>query len=170
MRISIGIDLTSKEKNRSGFCVFFEDGKVIFENVYRNSEIIKLCKKYNPNIISIDAPLTKPLYSKKFRKCDLELIKLGFKPLPLNIKEISRLNKRGINIKKILESKFKVIECFPRCLIEKKFKFYFFEKINKDDRDALACAIIGLMFLDNKFIEVGDEKEGKIILPNFDLI
>jgi predicted nuclease with RNAse H fold len=94
------------------------------------------------------------------------------------------LTERGIKIRKILEKKYKVIEVYPGATqnilkiprkqkglkkllnglkklgikIERK-------KLNGDELDAITAAYTGYLFLKGKTTEIGDKKEGIIVLP-----
>jgi len=47
-----------------------------------------------------------------------------------------------------------------------KFKIKMLKKNpNGDELDAITCAFTGFLYLREKYIAIGDEKEGQIILP-----
>lgn len=158
----LGIDLASKEKNKTGIC--YKDKILEFKIVYSNEEILEIIKNIKPNIVVIDAPLSKEKIP--FRDCELELLKRGFRPMPLSIKSILELANRGIfiknEIKKICNSE--IFETFPRA-VEKilgfnysKFKNYF---KSKHIYDAWLCYLAGLYYYIGKY-----ENLKGIIIPN----
>ncbi|MEM4757978.1 MAG: hypothetical protein QW184_02390 [Nanopusillaceae archaeon] len=143
----IGIDLAAKEKNKTGLC--YKDKILKFKIVYTNEEIFEIIKYVNPEIVVIDAPLSKEKIP--FRKSELELLKRGFRPMPLSIKSISDLADRGIFIKNKIKkiAKSNVFETFPRA-VEKilgfkyeKFKHYF---KSKHLYDSWLCYLAGLYY------------------------
>ncbi len=156
-----GLDLASKEKNPTGICYY--DKELNFSILYSNEEIIKYIKKVLPDLVVIDAPLS--LEKLPFRDSERELIKRGFRPMPLTIKSIRELAERAIKIKEILEKDFKieVIETFPRA-VEKilgynflTFKGYF---RSKHIYDAWLCYLTGLFYKIGKY-----ENVKGIVLP-----
>ena len=39
------------------------------------------------------------------------------------------------------------------------------KELSGDELDAITCALTGKLFLENKAIEIGDKKEGTIVVP-----
>jgi predicted nuclease with RNAse H fold len=186
----IGIDLAGSEKRNTGFC-YLIDNKVFTKILHKDEEIIENVKRLKPKIIAIDAPLSLPKGRKNidkkgshFRKCDLELRKFKIKFFPITLGPMRKLAERGIKLKKVfLKNNFKVIEVFPGAVYDmvkinrksvseiKKFLSNFFELEKKeytlDELDAITCCLVAKFYLENKYIEIGDKKEGTIILPAF---
>lgn len=175
----VGLDLAGVEKNKTGFC-FLENSKVETCVLYKDKEIIEKIKEIKPEIIAIDAPLSLP---KKglMRKIEKELRKKGIRIFPPLLPSMKKLTERGIKIKNILRrNNFRVIETYPGAVkdilriprknkeklikVLKKFKINIRKTITEHELDAVVCALIGRLFLENKAIAFGD-KEGKIILP-----
>ena len=159
--IILGIDLAAKEKNPTGIC--YDDKKLITSILYSDEEILNLVYKINPAIIVFDSPLS---IEEPYRKAERELIRRGYKPLPLNIKSMKELYNRAIGlINKIREKLGEVIiiETFPRA-VEKiigfdynKFKKYF---RTKHEYDAWLCFIVGKLYLFGYYEEIYE-----IVLP-----
>ncbi|MEM1895678.1 MAG: DUF429 domain-containing protein [Nanopusillaceae archaeon] len=159
----VGIDLAAKEKNKTGLC--YKDTILKFKIVYTNEEILEIIKSIKPDIVVIDAPLSKEKIP--FRDSDLELLRRGFRPMPLSIKSIFELANRGILIKNEIEKtmKSKVLETFPRA-VEKilgfkyeKFKHYF---KSKHLYDSWLCYLAGLYYSIGK-----SENINGIIIPKW---
>jgi predicted nuclease with RNAse H fold len=188
----LGIDLAGSEKRKTGICILNE--KLIANSffVFSDKEILDLIEKEKPDLIAIDAPLSLPKRRKSlkrkskihFRECDRELWKLGIKFFPITLGPMRKLTERGIRLKKILEKKYKVIEVYPGATqdilkIPRKQKGLRklkrgLERLgikilkknpNGDELDAITSAFTGFLYSKGKYIAIGDEKEGQIILP-----
>lgn len=190
----LGIDLAGSPKRRTGICVMNENFRIIHvSSVFEDSEIIEAAKKFKPNLVAIDAPLSLPKgresLDKKsnihFRKCDKELWKLKIRFFPVTLGPMRSLTKRGIRLKKVLKNLgFRVIEVYPGATqdilgIPRKQKGR--EKLlnalkkrgikgmkgneNVDELDAITAAYTGILYLKGKAIEIGDPKEGTIVIP-----
>ncbi len=162
----IAIDLAAKEKNATGIAIYNEK-KVFTLTAYKNEEIIKLIKKYNPSYIVVDCPLTNS--KKPFRYFERKLMKEGFKFLPLNMKSMQELIKRFRKLKKNFDSV--IFETHPSSVkkIIKDYKKFFYERKisfnkpkNKDEEDAIYCLISLICYKEGNYI-----KFGKFILPKF---
>jgi|YelNatPaOPRAMG01_1025707.scaffolds.fasta_scaffold166058_2 predicted nuclease with RNAse H fold len=158
----IGIDLSTKEKNQTGICII--NRVVRFLKLKKDVEIINLIKNLKPDVVAIDAPLS--LSKKSWRPCEIKLLKMGFRPLPLTMKNMRILAERAIRLKRMLGN-FKVIEVFPRAtekilgIEKKKIQEMFFVKISEHQYDAYLCALTGKCFLENTYEIVGR----KIVIP-----
>lgn len=166
----LGIDLSATQKKKSGICLLNEKLEVKCFSIFSDKEIFDFIEKEKPDLISIDAPLS---FSKKpFRKAERDLLDLGIKVLPLNLKGVIKLIKRAKRLKRSLQ-KYKIIEVYPKATKEilgenlKKLALKILsKKINKDELDAIFCALTGYFYLKKKFFKVGDKKEGEIVLPS----
>lgn len=176
-----GIDLAASERKYSGIC--FLNGKFFVTKVLNDEEILNLISKFKPRVVAIDAPLSKPIFNKSFRMCDLELIKMKIKFFPLNMRSMKMLTERGINLKNKIEKRFKflkVIETYPGACydilsIKRKSKediLKFYESIglklnknlSKDEIDSIMCAIVARSFYYRRSLAIGNKKEGQIFL------
>ena len=170
-----GLDLAGKEKNKTAIAFYETSTRAfILKEAYKNEQIIKILEKFNPKVIAIDAPLTFPLSNKAFREAEKQLITKGFRPLPLNMPSMEILVKRAIKLKAHIFSNLKeveIIECFAsaslkvlylnKLELEKKLK----RKLDKDDVDALACALTAYFYKKGNYEILGKKEEGTIILP-----
>ncbi|MEM5836292.1 MAG: DUF429 domain-containing protein [Candidatus Aenigmatarchaeota archaeon] len=191
----VGIDLAGSKKQATGFCFMDENLNCETFVLHSDKEIIEETLKRNPDIISIDAPLSLPKGRKSleqkgpphFRACDKELLKMRIKFFPITLGPMRSLTKRGIKLKKFFEEKgYKVIESFPgaaqdllgiprkqkgkeklkKALIKLGIKKGIEkEKITDHELDAITCALVGKFYLEKNYIALGDKKEGLIILP-----
>ena len=157
----LGLDLSAKENNRTGY--FYFNNKPIFGILYKNEEILNLIEKEKFKYIFIDAPLS---YEYPYRIEEKLLYKYGFKPLPLSLKSMKFLYERANLLKnKIMgiNNDIEIYETFPRA-VEKilKLKYQYFSKVfeYKDIYDAYLSYLAGLFYKLNKY-----EKFGNLILP-----
>ncbi len=123
--ISVGIDLTGSEKRLSGFCLL--KGKQVHTELLDTDDKIKSrTLESNPEIISIDSPLSLPsgrdctrddCECRKFgiiRECERILKGRGINVYPCLIKSMRALTLRGIKLAKFFQEKgFDVIESYP---------------------------------------------------------
>lgn len=100
-----GIDLAGSERGNTGFCAIF-GRRMRTKVLHADGEIIAELKKERPGIVGIDAPLSLPPGRKRisdrkgahFRKCDLELRKMGIRFFPITLGPMRMLTERGIRI------------------------------------------------------------------------
>jgi len=190
--IVVGVDLAGLESRPTGICVLKYDF-IKALTVYRDEEIMDVIIGENPNVIAIDAPLSLPKgknFNSKYciRVCDRELMKMGIRFFPLNFKWMRNLTVRGIRLReKLMNMNFKVIETYPggaqqilnlprvkrnKEYLRLKLKEMFNLKgdIDREDLtpheiDAITCAIVGKLYLENNYIAIGDPDEMIMILP-----
>jgi len=188
----LGIDLAGSEKQKTGICILNEKLEADCFCLFKDKEILDLIEKEKPSLVAIDAPLSLPKGRKSlkrkskihFRECDKELWKLNIKFFPITLGPMRKLTERGIRLRKILEKKYKVIEVYPGASQDilkiprkqkglKKLKMGL-EKLgikilkknpNNHELDAITCAFTGFLYLKGKYREIGNKKEGQIILP-----
>ncbi|RDD52656.1 DUF429 domain-containing protein [Nanoarchaeota archaeon NZ13-N] len=157
----LGIDLAAKDRNPTGIC-YYNKG-LHFLIVYRDEEIFRVIENLLPEIAVIDAPLS--LEKVPFRDSERELLKRGFRPMPLTIKSIRELSERAIRIKEKIEKEYgiKVLETFPRA-VERilGFNFHMFKEYfrSKHIYDAWLCYLTGLFYKIGKY----EDLKG-IVLP-----
>ena len=191
--IVIGIDLAGVESRPTGFCVLQTDSmKVEHFLVYKDEDIVKFVKKFNPKVVAIDAPLSLPKGRKSLdeksnihlRSCDKELLKMGIKFFPITLGPMRKLTKRGIRLKRILESiGYEVIEVYPggaqdlldiprkkdmkglmRGLVKLGIRGIRKNATN-DELDAVTAAYVAKLYVEREFKAYGDKEEGLIIMP-----
>ena len=121
----VGIDLSGSEKRNTGWALL--EGKHIQTDLLKtDEEIIETTAKANPDLISIDSPLSLPRGrdctkdSCKcrrfgiFRKAERTLRSRGVYVFPSLIRSMQSLTERGIRMRKEFERRgFSVIESYP---------------------------------------------------------
>lgn len=186
----LGIDLSGKEDNPSGICILEEDC-MDFSTLYLNSDILKLIQKSNPSLIVFDAPLSLPkgrcclekdcdcAVGGHFRQAERDIRQYG-NVLPLTFRGMKMLTLRGVGLASKLKKKYNVIESHPRTS-QKILEFkdpsaglgkYFTvpQDASEHELDAGILALTGFMYLEGCCIELGDQKEGLIIIPQKSLM
>jgi predicted nuclease with RNAse H fold len=160
-----------------------------------DDEILQSTLSSNPEVVAIDAPLFLP-YGRPsleirgpphFRKCDLELRRMGIRFFPISLGPMRMLTKRGMAIRKALEQEgLKVFETYPGAIqdilgMPRKQKglaqlrgalvaygvvgSVSRDGISGDELDAVTCSIMGILYLNDSYLAIGDEREGFMILP-----
>jgi len=186
-----GIDLAGVEARATGLCIL---KGLIAETflVYTNKEIVRKTVESKPKIVAIDAPLSLPAGRKSIeqksnihlRECDKELLKRGIKFFPITLGPMRKLTSRGINLRKIFESKrFEVIEVYPGGAqdilgiprkqqglnrlkegLERQGIRGLNDKMNEHELDAVTCALVGKLFLERQAVTYGT-REQAIVMP-----
>jgi predicted nuclease with RNAse H fold len=175
----IGIDLSGRPANPSGFALL--SGRTLTtRHVYSDGEMIELCAKEKPAIVSIDAPLSLPRLG-NLRKADLSLIKRGLRVFPPTFAGMRSLTERGIRLAGELQrKKIRVIEVHPRtsgvilfgtpdremwAAGLKRMGFRLKGGKSKHEVDAAVAALTGALHRRGKTEVIGDAREGAIIIP-----
>jgi len=188
----VGIDLAGVKTRPTGFCVL-EGMDASTCLLYTDEEIIEQTVSVNPSVVAIDAPLALPKgrmsleerSSIHFRQCDKDLMKMGIKFFPITLGPMRRLTERGIGLRRSLEERgFEVIETYPgaaqdvlriprkqnglaklrRGLEELGIK-KLDDSMTGDELDSVTCALVGKMYLEGRYIAIGDSEEILMILP-----
>ena len=175
----IGIDLAGRETNPSGFAVISDKG-VRTRLIHSDEEIENLCARERPDVVAIDAPLSLPERG-GLRKADASLIERGFRVLPPALGGMKSLTERGIRLASRLRAKgVRVIEIHPRTSgiilfcnplrrawvreLEKR-GLRLTEDVSEHEIDAAIAALTGVLHLQGKTEEVGEPREGAIVIP-----
>ena len=182
-KVIIGIDLAGVEKNPTGWALW--KNKVISTcHLYENQEILEHLTKFEPTLITIDAPLSLP---KKgiMRKADREMYRHGYPVFPPRFPAMEKLTLRAIKItQQIKREKLHVIEVHPTSTRKalkiptkdwKKIQNIFIHIGLKGDLetrvltsheiDAVTAALTGYLYLQEKTELIGDGEEGYIVVP-----
>ncbi|MBI4176370.1 MAG: DUF429 domain-containing protein [Candidatus Aenigmarchaeota archaeon] len=155
----VGIDLAGKDRNPTGFCLLTKEGSKA-KLLHSDNEILYEIEKIKPDIIAIDAPFSFP-EDGHFRDSDVQLRKLGYSPLSPSFPGMQPLVKRAMALIRVLQKKYRVIEAFPRAA-ESILGLERNKTADKDQYDALLCALTGKHYLEGRYESVGKEK---IIIP-----
>jgi predicted nuclease with RNAse H fold len=193
--ISVGIDLAGSERRNTGFCVMDSDLNCKVSILHTDEEIVENTLSYQPDVVSIDAPLFLPKGRKNLesigpphlRVCDKELLKMGIRFFPITLGPMRMLASRGISLRKrFIVSGLTVIESYPgavqdilgmprkqrgKNLLRNALLNYGLKGdvsrdcIDGDELDAITSALVGKLYLENDYIAIGDPDEGYMILP-----
>jgi predicted nuclease with RNAse H fold len=181
--VIIGIDLAGVEKNPTGWALW--KNKVISTcHLYENQEILEHLTKFEPTLITIDAPLSLP---KKgiMRKADREMYRHGYPVFPPRFPAMEKLTLRAMKIaQQIKREKLHVIEVHPTSTRKalkiptkdwKKIQNIFIHMGLKGDLetrvltsheiDAVTAALTGYLYLQEKTELIGDGEEGYTVVP-----
>lgn len=122
----VGIDLAGKTSSRTGLCIL-KGTSAKTKVAHTDEDIIHFVQETQPDLISIDAPLSLPngrtsVYDDDperetagiMRYCERELKRRNVNSYPALIRSMQELTRRGINLAKhFRKSGYPVIECFP---------------------------------------------------------
>jgi hypothetical protein len=154
----VGIDLAGKAENPTGFCLLDETGaktKLLFSDM----EILKEIEETKPDCIAIDAPFWLPQVG-IWRSSDEKLLKRGFQPISPAFPTMRLLVLRASHLVKVLKERgYKIIEVFSSAS-EKVLGLSKEPRKNKDEYDALLCALTAKAYLEGKY----EDLDG-IIIP-----
>jgi uncharacterized protein len=193
--VSLGIDLAGSEKRSTGIALLSSPKETILHKVvHTDREILEVVRDANKkiSIIVIDAPLSLPTGRESleirstihFRECDRELTRRHYKYFPLTIGPMRMLTARGMRLAAELRSKnYSVYEGYPGasqdCLgIPRKGRglqalsdglrslgLQFNQNATHDELDAITCAYVGWLSLNEAAELIGFANEGQILLP-----
>ena len=154
----VGIDLAGKSQNTTGFCLLTESGAET-KLLYSDLDILKEIEKIKPKCIAIDAPFWMPK-SGAWRPAEEKLLRRGFKPLSPLLPTMRILVLRASHLVRVLrERKYRVIEVFSQAS-EKILGLTKEPRKNKDEYDALLCALTAKAYLERRY----EDLDG-IIIP-----
>ena len=157
MRV-VGLDLAGKSENPSGFCLLTEEGSQT-KLLFSDTEILHDIEETKPECIAIDAPLWLP-QTGIWRTSDEKLMKRGFQPISPAFPTMRLLVIRASHLVKVLrERRYRVIEVFSSAS-EKVLGLSKEPRKNKDEYDALLCALTAKAYLEGKY----EDLDG-IIIP-----
>ncbi|MDP8023792.1 MAG: DUF429 domain-containing protein [Nitrososphaeria archaeon] len=190
--LSLGVDLAGSSKRKTGIALMDEGLNCNYMTVYSDQDIINVVKDKRPDVVVVDAPLSIPKgrsdiedrNGPHFRKCDIELRKMGIKFFPVTLGPMRMLTKRGIKLSHDLKNLgFAVIESYPggvqdilsiprkkdlRALIMGLKKLGIkgcSESMNNHEADAATIAYLGILYLKDLVMPLGDPDEGLLYLP-----
>jgi len=174
-----GLDLAGNPKNSSGFAELCND-RLETEEIYSDDDILERCTHIRPLVVAIDAPLGLPAVG-NLRAADKSLIARGCRVFPPTFAGMKSLTARGVDIAAQLRTnRIKVIEIHPRTsgimLFGKPDRAAWISELEKrglrlkpraseHEIDAVMAAVTGLLWLKKKVEEVGDPREGVIVIP-----
>jgi predicted nuclease with RNAse H fold len=181
----VGIDLAGVKERKTGFALL-NGLEVKTKVLFSDRAIIKAVKLANPSIVSIDAPLSKPLHG-KMRICEKQLVKMKIRVFPCLFTQMVKLTERGIKLAQALSNLgFVVIESYPgsaqdilgiprkgkslHLLQEGLVKYGITGDVLKygvtdHELDAITSAIVGKLHLEGKTLSIGKKEEGLMVIP-----
>lgn len=154
-----GIDLAGKSENPTGLC-FISSAGVRTKRVFTDAEILREITNFKPRVVAIDAPLWLPPANVAWRLCEVLLMKRGFRPLSLLFPSMRLLAMRAKRIaNEIRKMNIEVIEVFAAAS-EKILGLKKQRGRNKDEYDALLCALTAKAYMEGNYEDLGG-----IIIP-----
>ncbi len=188
----VGIDLTGSRRP-SGWALL-EGEQVRTKRLQADEDILQETIAADPALVSIDSPLSLPAKNKSsrkkgaiYRQCELALRKMGISVFWCLLPSMRPLTFRGIRLAKQLRSRgIKVIESYPgaaqdilsiprkkasveelkwglnRAGIQGEFVN---SKKSHDELDAITSALVGLFYLADEYIALGNAREDYLIVP-----
>jgi uncharacterized protein len=182
----LGIDLAGKRENPSGVAIL-DGNKLKLCTLYTDNELYDLIDELKPSVIVIDAPLSLPkgrccldndcncAVGGHFRQAERDIRQYG-PVLPLTFRGMNMLTMRGIKLKTKLEKEYDVLESHPHTSSKiLKFKdpfsglnqfFTISSKSTEHELDAGILTLVGLLYLRDCCVELGDPDEGLIVIPS----
>ena len=180
MKKVVGIDLTGAETRASGIAALWENGRVQTNRLKTDEEIVTAMLVAQPDLISIDSPLSLPEDPTKiYRECELTLKRRGIGVYWCLLPSMKALTMRGISLATRLRCEgFDIIESYPGAAqdilgIPRKSKGiqvlaealaeYGIKgdlAVSHDELDAITSAIVGQLYLQGKY-----EALGCLIIP-----
>ncbi|HEV3374850.1 MAG TPA: ribonuclease H-like domain-containing protein [Candidatus Acidoferrum sp.] len=187
----VGIDLTGSEKRATGWALM--DGPFAKTMTIRtDDELIRETLAANPDLVSIDSPLSLPEGCGApnvpiYRKCELALKRMGISVFWCLLPSMQMLTRRGIKLaKELRKAGCKVIESYPGAaqdilgiprkkanLGELKWGLsragitgdFLTADVTHDEVDAITSALVGLFYLADEYIALGTASEDYLIVP-----
>jgi predicted nuclease with RNAse H fold len=174
------------EKLNAQTCLLYSDKELIEMLEQVSPDIVSIDA---PLALPKDRPSLSAKYKNRshLRECDKALLKMGIRFFPITLGPMRKLTRRGMKLWKILEAKgFKVIESFPgaaqdilgmprkqkgleklrQALIEYGIKGDVEKKsVSDHELDAVTSALVGLLYLEDNYVAIGDPEEVLMILP-----
>lgn len=196
--VVVGVDLAARPWRPTGIAVL-AGGQIYTSLLHEDEEILGFIASRGPQLVAVDAPLSLPAgrcclrpdcacrHFGVARRCDRELVRLGFRVFWTALPSMVELTRRGIALAQRLRTGgFRVIEVFPgaaqkRLGLPRKqdsppelarrlardwgLVFPPDRRPTHDELDAATAAVVGLLYLRGLAEAVGDPAEGQIILP-----
>jgi predicted nuclease with RNAse H fold len=177
----VGIDLAGSEKNPSGWASL-KNGELNVCEFFKDNEICNETASMKPDLVAIDAPLSKPVKG-ILRFPDREMLRRHYPVFPPLFKSMQSLTERAIRISESLgEININLIEVHPSSsmkalgvpknnlrrikLILKKYGLLRRKiDLTTHEIDAAFSAITAYLHVKGLTELVGNIKEGFIVLP-----
>jgi uncharacterized protein len=189
--VIVGLDLAGVETRPTGFCIL-RGLQVETCDLFTDKELIENTLSAQPEVITIDAPLSLPPGRKSLeertgnhlRQSDRILLDMGIKIFPVTLGPMRKLTARGIKLRETFQDKgFKVLEAYPggaQDVLGISRKQQGVERLQKGlealglrgfrdgssdhELDAVTIAYVGKLFLEGQSVIYGDPNLG-IVMP-----
>jgi uncharacterized protein YprB with RNaseH-like and TPR domain/predicted nuclease with RNAse H fold len=191
----VGIDLTGSAKRATGWALL--DGcNARTRSLRTDDELISETVAVNPDVVSIDSPLSMPEgvidpdntgEFPIYRRCELALKRMGISVFWCLLPTMKSLTARGTNLATDLRNRgLSVIESYPGAAqdilgiprkgasIEELKRGmgrvgikgnYLNVRVTHDELDAITSALVGLFYLADDYIALGNAAENYLIIP-----
>ena len=167
-------------------CLLYSDKQIIDMIKQVTPDVVSIDA---PLALPKDRPNLSAKYKNRshLRECDKVLLKMGIRFFPVTLGPMRKLTQRGIKLRETLEDKgFNVIESFPgaaqdllgmprkqkglerlrQALIKYRIKGDIEKKtISDHELDAVISALVGLLYLKDTYVAIGNPEEILMILP-----
>jgi uncharacterized protein YprB with RNaseH-like and TPR domain/predicted nuclease with RNAse H fold len=187
----VGIDLTGSEKRATGWALMDGAGATT-KSIRTDEELIRETLAANPDLVSIDSPLSLPEGFGApgvpiYRKCELALKRMGISVFWCLLPSMQMLTRRGIKLaNEFRQAGCKVIESYPGAaqdvlgIPRKKASLEELKRglfragitgefvtadVTHDEIDAITSALVGLFYLADDYIALGTAGEDYLIVP-----
>ncbi len=188
--VVVGIDLAGSPRRPTGICALC-GLKARTAVAFSNEEILRWITQVQPDLVTIDAPLSLPKgretihdrSGEHFRDCDRELQRRGIRFFPITIGPMRLLTERGLALRAKIEALgYRVVECYPgaaqdvwgiprqhrdlkglRTGLRKLGVRGLTEAMTGDELDAVTAALVGRLFLAGRAEMLGGETG--IVIP-----
>jgi len=191
----VGIDLTGSAKRATGWALMAgataitkslsTDDELLAETIAAKPDLVSIDSPLSlpDGWINPDEPCNRPIY----RKCELALKRMGISVFWCLLPSMKSLTKRGMFLAgKLREAGLNVIESYPGAaqdllgiprkgssLEELKWGLaragikgeFLHGKVTHDEVDAITSALVGLFYLADDYIALGNSKEDYLIVP-----
>lgn len=188
----VGIDLAGVSHRPTGIC-FLKKMDAGTGLIYSDKDILGAVDRENPNLVTVDAPLSLPPGRKSihhnngqhFRPCDLELRRRKIPFFPITLGPMRGLTERGIELKEKIKNKgIPVVEIYPGGAQD----IWGIPRVKRDmeglrhglgrlgirglrrdcsahELDAATAAVVGYLYLQGRAEIYGDFSSGAIVMP-----
>lgn len=178
MRVS-GLDLAAESRNCSGYAVVDLEIMALTKVIclHSDEEIVSTVVSDGVRVVSVDSPLVR---EPVFRAVDREAIRRGFRVLPPTLGYMRKLAQRGWGIRERLSAEgVEVIETHPSSALRSSgvsdpfvlaemlgvdTGVYRRKRLNRDLRDALVSALVGLCYVRKDCLLTVSAEDGVIYL------
>lgn len=174
MARAAGLDLSGSTRRPSGLAIIEEFEILYLDLLIYDEDIIRVIKRYKPVVLAIDSPFT---HAEGYREVDLVMKRMGFKVLPPGWRGMKLLVDRCLSIRRALEeagvstiethptSCLKSSNCYTYESLLSRFNWLEYLYRSRDELDALICALVALLYAENKALSIKASDGAIYLLP-----